>query len=61
MTEKFDVTIGYRLHDQTAEQFQFDVPAGVSAGVTAPKPPGPNQEFASGNIYEGILIPTSVR
>ena len=52
--EKFDLTIGYRHHDQEADQFDFNVPAGIAAGVTAAKPPGPNLEFASGNIYEGI-------
>lgn len=61
LTEKFDLTIGYRYHDQSADAFIFNVDAGVAAGVTAPKPPGPNMEFSSGNVYEGILIPTSNR
>jgi iron complex outermembrane receptor protein len=61
VTEKFDVTVGYRYHDQTSKQYQFDVDAGVAAGVTAAKPPGPNMEFASGNVYEGILRPASQR
>ncbi len=52
--EKFDLTIGYRTHDQQADQYDFDVAAGVLAGVTAPKPPGPNLEFSQGNIYDGI-------
>jgi iron complex outermembrane recepter protein len=61
VTENFDITVGYRLHDQTSKQFQFDVDAGVLAGVTAAKPPGPNMEFATGNVYDGILIPASMR
>lgn len=52
--EKFDLTIGYRHHDQSATQYIFDVDAGVAAGVTAPKPPGTNMEFTQGNIYDGI-------
>jgi iron complex outermembrane recepter protein len=52
--EKFDLTIGYRFHDQQADQYTFNVDAGVAAGVTAPKPVGPNLEFTQGNIYEGI-------
>jgi outer membrane receptor protein involved in Fe transport len=61
VTENFDVTVGYRYHDQTSKQYQFDVDAGVAAGVTAPKPPGPNLEFAQGSVYDGILIPGSQR
>ena len=56
-TEKFDLTLGYRHHDQSEDDYAFDVDAGVAAGVTAAKPPGPNLEFASGNIYDGIRIP----
>jgi iron complex outermembrane receptor protein len=59
--EKFDLTVGYRYHDQSADSFAFDVDAGVAAGVTAAKPPGPNLEWASGNVYDGILIPSSMR
>jgi len=57
--EKFDLTVGYRHHDQSSTQYSFDVDAGVAAGVTAAKPAGPNLEFASGNIYDGIRIPGS--
>lgn len=53
--EKFDLTIGYRRHDQQSDQSIFNVAAGVAAGVTAPKPPGPNMEFTQGNIYDGIV------
>jgi iron complex outermembrane receptor protein len=52
--EKFDLTFGYRFHDQEADQYGFNVDLGVAAGVTAPKPLGPNMEFTQGNIYEGI-------
>jgi iron complex outermembrane recepter protein len=55
--DKFDLTLGYRYHDQEADQYAFDVDAGVAAHVTAPKPPGPNIEFQEGSIYEGIRIP----
>ncbi len=46
ITEKFDLTIGYRLHDQSADQYLFDVAAGVAAGITQRKPIGPNVEFS---------------
>jgi len=61
ITEKFDLTLGYRYHDQSADNYQFDVNAGVTAGVTAPKPIGPNLEFVSENIYDGILLPATNR
>ena len=54
--EKFDLTLGYRFHDQQADQLSFNIDAGVLAGVTAPKPSGPNQEFTQGNIYDGIPL-----
>jgi iron complex outermembrane receptor protein len=54
--EKFDLTVGYRFHDQEADQFNFDVDAGVALGVTAPKPAGPNLEFTQGNVYDGIRL-----
>ena len=55
--QKFDLTLGYRHHKQAQDQYSFDVDAGVAAGITAPKPPGPNLEFAQGGIYDGIRIP----
>jgi iron complex outermembrane recepter protein len=54
ITEKFDLTVGYRYHDQSQDSYAFDIGAGVAAGITAPKPPGPNLEWASGGVYEGI-------
>jgi iron complex outermembrane recepter protein len=59
--EKFDLTIGYRYHDQSADQYSFDVDAGVAAGITTPKPIGPNLEWTGGNLYEGIVIPSTNR
>jgi iron complex outermembrane receptor protein len=56
--EVFDLTLGYRFHDQSSTQYIFDVDAGVAAGRTAPKPPGPNMEFTQGNIYDGIRTGT---
>ena len=38
ITEKFDVTVGYRYHDQSSDQYNYDLDAGVAAGITAPKP-----------------------
>jgi iron complex outermembrane recepter protein len=61
LTEKFDLTVGYRLHDQSADQYVFNVDAGVLAGVTQRKPAGPNMEFARGGVYDGILVPGSNR
>jgi iron complex outermembrane receptor protein len=57
LTEKLYLTLGYRYHDQSEDQYAFDVDAGVAAGVTAAKPVGPNVLFATDNIYEGIRIP----
>jgi iron complex outermembrane receptor protein len=59
LTEKFDLTLGYRFHDQQNEQYSFNVAAGVAAGITTPRPVATNQEWAGGNIYEGIVDPTS--
>ena len=56
ITEKFDVTVGYRYHDQSSDQYNYDLDAGVAAGITAPKPVGPNIEF-SGSPYDGIRAP----
>jgi outer membrane receptor protein involved in Fe transport len=61
LTEKFDLTVGYRFHDQEADQFAFDLAAGIAAGVTADKPPGPNIEFTQGNIFDGIRVPGAPR
>jgi iron complex outermembrane receptor protein len=58
ITEKFDLTVGYRYHDQSSDQYAFDVDAGVAAGITARKPPGPNLECASEGIYDGIRTGT---
>ncbi|HET8698552.1 MAG TPA: TonB-dependent receptor [Gammaproteobacteria bacterium] len=54
LTEKFNLTLGYRHHDQSSDQVQYDIDAGVAAGVTAAKPIGPNLEFSGGGIYDGI-------
>ncbi len=56
ITEKFDVTVGYRYHDQSSDQYNYDLDAGVAAGISAPKPVGPNIEF-SGSPYDGIRAP----
>ena len=55
--QQFNLTLGYRHHKQAQDQFSFDLPASIRAGVTADKPPGPNMEFTSGNIYDGIRLP----
>jgi iron complex outermembrane receptor protein len=55
--KKFDLILGYRHHKQSADQYAFDLAAGIAAGVTADKPPGPNLEFTRGGIYDGIRIP----
>jgi outer membrane receptor protein involved in Fe transport len=57
LTDKLDLTLGYRYHDQSEDQYSFNVDAGVAAGVTAAKPVGPNLLFATENIYEGIRNP----
>jgi iron complex outermembrane receptor protein len=57
VTEKLDLTVGYRHHDQSTDQFQMDIDKGVAAGITAPKPVGPNLEFTGGGVYDGIVNP----
>lgn len=57
LTERFDLTLGYRYHDQSEEQFTFDVDAGVAAGITAPKPVETNKEWFTGGVYDGIRNP----
>jgi iron complex outermembrane receptor protein len=57
LTDRFDLTVGYRYHDQTEEQYSFDVDAGVAAGITAPKPLETNKEWTQGGVYDGIRIP----
>jgi iron complex outermembrane receptor protein len=57
LSDRFDLTLGYRFHDQEEDQYSFDVDAGVAAGITAPKPLQTNREWTSGGVYEGIRIP----
>jgi iron complex outermembrane receptor protein len=55
LTERFDLTLGYRYHDQTEDEFRFDLVPGYSAT----KPERTNQEWMSGGVYEGRLQPGS--
>ncbi|MDX1562179.1 MAG: TonB-dependent receptor [Gammaproteobacteria bacterium] len=57
LAESFDLTLGYRYHDQEEDQFAFDVDAGVAAGITAAKPLQTNREWESGGVYDGIRLP----
>ena len=57
--DNFDLTLGYRYHNQTQNQYSFDVDAGVAAGITAPKPLETNKEWYTGGVYDGIRIPGS--
>jgi iron complex outermembrane receptor protein len=57
LTDRFDLTLGYRFHDQSEDQFAFDVDAGIAAGITAPKPLETNREWFAGGVYDGIRIP----
>ena len=59
LTERLDLTLGYRLHDQEQDQFEFDEAAGIAAGITAAKPLQTNREWFSGGVYDGIRIPDS--
>jgi iron complex outermembrane recepter protein len=59
LTEKLDLTLGYRYHDQEQDQFEFDEVAGVLAGITAPKPLETNKEWYSGGVYDGIIDESS--
>jgi outer membrane receptor protein involved in Fe transport len=49
------LTLGYRYHDQSSDQYNYDLDAGVVAG-TWHLPVGPNIEF-SGSPYDGIRAP----
>jgi outer membrane receptor protein involved in Fe transport len=55
--QKFDLVLGYRHHKQSADQYTFNLAAGIASGVTAAPPLGPNLEFTRGGIYDGIRIP----
>jgi iron complex outermembrane receptor protein len=57
LAESFDLTLGYRYHDQEEDQYAFDVDAGVAAGITAPKPLMTNREWERGGVYDGIRLP----
>jgi iron complex outermembrane receptor protein len=59
VTERFDLTLGYRFHDQKNEQYTFNVAAGIAAGITAPKPIETNKEWTAGGVYDGIIDPAS--
>jgi iron complex outermembrane receptor protein len=49
-TDRFDLTLGYRHHDQTEDEFAFDIVNGVSAA----KPSRTNEEWRSDNVYDGV-------
>lgn len=55
--DSFDLTLGYRFHDQEEDQIAFDLAAGIAAGITAPKPLQTNKEWSSPGVYEGIPLP----
>jgi iron complex outermembrane receptor protein len=57
LSDRFDLTLGYRFHDQEEDQFSFDVDAGIAAGITAPNPLETNKEWYTGGVYDGIRIP----
>jgi iron complex outermembrane recepter protein len=59
VTQRLDLTLGYRFHDQEQDQFEFDEVAGVAAGITAAKPLQTNKDWQSGGVYDGIRIPGS--
>jgi iron complex outermembrane receptor protein len=59
LTERLDLTLGWRYHEQEQDLFEFDVDAGVAAGITAPKPLQTNREWFTGGVYDGIIIPGS--
>jgi len=56
LTDSFDLTLGYRYHDQEEDQFGFDLAAGIAAGITAPKPTQTNREWEHGGVYDGIRL-----
>ena len=55
VTERFDLTLGYRFHDQEEDEFTYSVARGVAAGITANKPRGTNQEWYEGGVYDGTV------
>jgi len=57
LTDRLDLTLGYRYHDQEEDQFSFDVAAGIAAGITAPKPIETNKEWTQGGVYDAVRNP----
>ena len=55
LTDRFDLTLGYRFHDQEEDEFTYSVARGVAAGITANKPRGTNQEWYEGGVYDGTV------
>ncbi len=51
LTEKLDLTLGYRHHDQTNESSAL----AMIPGVTAVKPPSSNMDFVGGDAFAGRL------
>jgi iron complex outermembrane recepter protein len=54
LSETFDLTLGYRFHDQEEDEFTYNVARGVAANITAQKPRGTNQEWFEGGVYDGL-------
>ncbi len=63
LTERFDLTLGYRQHDQTVTSNAVNLTAGIAAGVTEPRPVQIESEFNSvdaavaGPIHPGSTDP----
>jgi iron complex outermembrane receptor protein len=55
--KKVDLTVGYRHHDQSSNQYNFN----IVPGITAAKPVGPNLEFSQGGIYDGVKDNASIQ
>jgi hypothetical protein len=55
LTEKFDVTLGYRYHDQEEDQLLR-----ARVGPLAAKPLQTNKEWQSGGVYDGRLISSRI-
>ena len=54
LTERLNLTVGYRYHEQTANNYDSSVAAGVASGATEPRPILLDTEFRSGDwVYGG--------
>jgi len=61
VTDRLDVTLGYRFHDQSAADAAVDLDAAIASGAAAPRPARIDSEIAPGRwAYGGSIDPSTV-